>query len=185
MTDILPYLTFDDFVKHWAADRPERTALSEDDETWSFADLEEKTARVAAMLLEMGLSKGDRIAWVGKNSNLYFVLFYGAARLGVVMVPVGWRLAPPEWAFIIGDTKAKAVFTGQGFDGALDAIRDDLSDVSHVLGSAAAKALIDKTGRVRFEPAGRDDAVLQLYTSGTTGNPKGVVLSNRNLFALR
>ena len=185
MTDIIPYLTFDEFVKHWAVDRPEQIALSEDDEAWSFADLEEKTARVAAMLAEMGLSKGDRIAWVGKNSNLYFALFYGAARLGVVMVPVGWRLAPPEWAFIIGDTKAKAVFTGEGFDGALDAIRDDLPQVDHLLNAAASKALIGRTARKSFEPAGRDDAALQLYTSGTTGNPKGVVLTNRNLFALR
>ena len=100
--DILSHLTFDEFIKHWAVDRPEQIALSEDGEAWSFADLEEKTARVATMLLEIGLSKGDRIAWVGKNSTLYFALFYGAARLGVVMVPVGWRLAPPEWAFIIG-----------------------------------------------------------------------------------
>ena len=184
-SDIQPHLTFEEFISHWATDRPERAALTQGDEHWSFADMEEKTARVAAMLLEMGLSKGDRIAWVGKNSNLYFALFFGAARLGVVMVPVGWRLAPPEWQFIIGDTKAKAVFTGEGFDGALDTIRDDLPYVDHLLAAAASTALIDKTARVAFEPAGRDDAALQLYTSGTTGKPKGVVLTNRNLFALR
>ena len=179
------FLTFDEFISHWALDRPEKTALTEEDRRITFADLEERTARVAAMLINMGLSKGDRIAWIGKNSDLYFTLFYGAARLGVVMVPVGWRLAPAEWQFIINDTQAKAVFTGRGFDGALDSVKQDIPLVENIIDCASATKMIGQTALIDFEAAGRDDAVLQLYTSGTTGNPKGAVLSNRNLFALR
>ncbi|MBP7952207.1 MAG: long-chain-fatty-acid--CoA ligase [Sphingorhabdus sp.] len=184
----LPYLSFDEFIRHWSAERASRTALSQDDRTISFAGLDDATRRVVALLTQMGLGKGDRIAWLGKNSDLYLILFYGAARIGAVMVPIGWRLAPAEWEFIINDTHAKAVFTGTGFDGALSAITDALPMVAHIIREDDARqkiAAISPAAPDGFVPAGADDAVLQLYTSGTTGNPKGVVLSNRNLFALR
>ncbi len=190
MADPLTYLTFDEFIRHWAADRPEKCALTEEDRRWTYRELEERTAKVAAMLVNLGLKKGDRIAWIGKNSDLYFTLFYGAARIGIVTVPVGWRLAPAEWAFIVNDTKAKALFTGPGFEAAGAALHSEIPLVEHLIDAAMARSMIATTPRTDaecddFEAAGPDDAVLQLYTSGTTGNPKGAVLSNRNLFALR
>ncbi len=185
MSEALDCLTFDAFIKHWAKDRPDRVALTEEDRCLTYGDLEECTAKVATMLISMGLRKGDRIIWLGKNSDLYFMLFYGAARVGIVMVPVGWRLAQAEWTFIINDTKAKALFTGTGFDAAGAALSVDLGSVEHVITAEHAQTLIDQTLRGNILAASADDAVLQLYTSGTTGNPKGAVLSNRNLFALR
>jgi acyl-CoA synthetase (AMP-forming)/AMP-acid ligase II len=182
VTDIL---TFDGFLSHWAEDRPGALALREEDRSFSYADLDDRTARVASALLATGLKKGDRIAWIGKNSDLYFTLFYGAARVGIVMVPIGWRLAAAEWAYVLKDTGAKILFTGIGFDGAADALAGQLADVERIIGEAEARAMIDRQERRAFDAAGPDDAVLQLYTSGTTGNPKGAVLSNRNLFALR
>ena len=179
VTDIL---TFEDFLRHWADERPERVALRQDDRSDNYAQLEDRTARIASMLLAAGLKKGDRIAWIGKNSDLYFSLFYGAARVGIVMVPIGWRLAPAEWVYMVKDAETRILFTGEGFDGAGDAL---FGRVERVIGEDEARALIDATARVEFAAAGPDDAVLQLYTSGTTGNPKGAVLSNRNLFALR
>ncbi len=185
MRDVTDLMTFDEFITHWAADRPDNPAIAEDDRRWTYRDLDERTARVATALLQAGLQKGDRIAWVGKNSDLYFTLFYGAARLGVVMTPIGWRLAPPEWAYIINDTCAKIVFTGPGFDDVGSAIADQLEHAPQIITAAQSRAMINATAREAFEPSGDDDAVLQLYTSGTTGNPKGVALSNKNLFALR
>ncbi len=179
------FLTFDQFIRHWAEDRPDREALREEDRVYSHAELEASTAKIAAMLLGLGLQKGDRIAWIGKNSDLYFTLFYGAARVGIVMVPIGWRLAPAEWEYIVNDTKAKLLFTGTGFDGVGELLAGKVPHVARVIGEAEARNLIAGATRGDFEPAGPDDAVLQLYTSGTTGNPKGAVLSNRNLFALR
>lgn len=181
-TDIL---TFDGFLKYWAVDRPERMALQEEDRTYSYAELEEHSAKIASMLLAAGLQKGDRIAWIGKNSDLYFSLFYGAARIGVVMAPIGWRLALAEWAYIGNDTRARILFTGRGFEDAGDALKLQLPHLERVIGDAEARVLIAATPRADFDPADEDDPVLQLYTSGTTGNPKGAVLSNRNLFALR
>jgi len=181
---VFDLLTFDAFLWHWAGEKPDCLALREDSRSQSYADLENNTAKIASMLLEMGLKKGDRIAWIGKNSDLYFSLFYGAARAGIVMVPIGWRLAPAEWSYVVNDTGAKLLFTGAGFDVA-SALDGQIPQVEKIIGEAEARAMIAATPRGDFDVAGPDDAVLQLYTSGTTGNPKGAVLSNRNLFALR
>jgi acyl-CoA synthetase (AMP-forming)/AMP-acid ligase II len=185
MRDVADLMTFDEFLTHWAEARGDRLAMREEDRFWTYVDLEERTARVATWLKAQGLNKGDRICWIGKNSDLYFTLFYGAARLGVVMAPIGWRLAPPEWAYIVNDTKAKIVFCGAGFDDVATALDGKLENAPKIVTCAEGYQLIDQTARGPFDPSGEHDAVLQLYTSGTTGNPKGVSLSNKNLFALR
>lgn len=176
--------TFDEFIRFWAADRPGRLALEGDDLRLTFAELEEATARVASALIALGLAKGDRIAWLGKNSATYFTLFFGAARAGIVMVPVGWRLAEPEAAFIIDNAEARLLFLGDGFESAA-ATLGRRPGLVRCFTAEAARELIAKAPRGPFAPSAADEAVLQLYTSGTTGNPKGAVLSNRNLFGLR
>ncbi|WP_411341333.1 fatty acid--CoA ligase [Sphingopyxis sp. J-6] len=183
--DVSDLFTFDEFITHWAEDRPERLALREEGRVYNYAEVEDLTARVASALLAAGLEKGDRVAWIGKNSDLYFTLFFGAARAGIVMAPIGWRLSPAEWAFIVNDTRAKIVFTGPGFEAVPEQLAGKLAQDARIVGADEARAMIDGAERMSFEPSGRDDAVLQLYTSGTTGNPKGAVLSNHNLFALR
>lgn len=177
--------TFEEFINHWAEERPDRVALREGDATFTYGELEKRTAQVASALIAKGLKKGDRIAWIGKNAALYLTLFYGAARAGIVMAPIGWRLAPAEWAFILNDTGAKIVFTGDGFDAVPEQLAGHLKHAPEIIGAAAAEAMINGAVRTEFSPAGPDDAILQLYTSGTTGNPKGAVLSNHNLFGLR
>ncbi len=176
--------TFDQFLRYWADDRPDRLALEGDDLAFDFAGLEDATARIVAALQAMGLRKGDRIAWFGKNSAAYFTLFYGAARAGIVMVPVGWRLAMPEAAWIIADCEAKLLALGDGFESCAEQLGNAVT-LRHSLTAEQVRGLIAETPRSEFAPSGPDDAVLQLYTSGTTGKPKGAVLSNRNLFGLR
>ncbi|MBB5707273.1 fatty acid--CoA ligase [Sphingopyxis panaciterrulae] len=183
--DVSALFTFDEFLTHWAEDRPDRVAMREEGRVFTYGEIEDRTARVASALLAAGLKKGDRIAWIGKNSDLYFTLFFGAARAGIVMAPIGWRLSPAEWAFIVNDTRAKIVFTGPGFDGVPQQLAGRLDHGPRIVGADAARAMIDAAARIAFAPSGRDDAVLQLYTSGTTGNPKGAVLTNTNLFGLR
>lgn len=177
--------TFDDHLHHWARERPDHVAMREGDTTYSYGQLDDRTARFASALIAKGLKKGDRIAWIGKNAALYFTMFYGAARAGIVMAPIGWRLAPTEWAYILNDTAAKIIFTGEGFDDVPAQLDGKLHHGPQVIGPAEAERLISETPRVAYDPATIDEAVLQLYTSGTTGNPKGAVLSNRNLFGLR
>ena len=176
--------TFDEFLRYWAKDRPEKLAMEGDDLRYSFAELEDATARVASALLAMGLNKGDRICWFGKNSVTYFTLFFGAARAGIVMVPVGWRLAEPEAAFIIDNAEAKLLFLGDGFEACVNTLGKRPSLIRTFTADEARREVLTAP-RADFTPSGADEAILQLYTSGTTGNPKGAVLSNRNLFGLR
>ena len=178
-------MSIDDYIGHWAQDRPDNTVFEQAGEQLSFAGLDRLTCRMAAAFIEAGIGKGDRIAWYGKNSALYFELLFAAGRIGVVMVPVGWRLAPAEVAFILSDTGARLVFAGDDFVDAAQAVAADLSAHPRVVGASEARAWFAALEPAQIEPAGADDAVLQLYTSGTTGNPKGAVLSARNLFGLR
>ena len=176
--------TFDAFIRYWAADRPDRVAMEGDDLSFTFAQLDDASARVASALLALGVTKGERIAWFGKNSATYFALFFGAARAGIVMVPVGWRLAEPEAMFIIDNAEAKVLFLGDGFE-ACAATLGQRPGLIRCFPADQARREVIGAPRCEFAPSGPDDAVLQLYTSGTTGNPKGAVLSNRNLFGLR
>lgn len=178
-------LTFDELIRHWAKEKPRNVALEQDGETLTFEELEERSRRTVAMLAARGVGKGDRIAWLGKNARLYFELFYAAARVGAVMVPIGWRLAAPEVAFILEDTGAKLLFIDDGCEELAARACSGIESVPEILDPAATRTAIAEAPADSFEPAGPDDAVLQLYTSGTTGNPKGAVLTNANLFSLR
>ena len=116
MCDPSTMLSFDEYIRHWAATRPDAVALEEGEQRATFAELDRRTAQIVALFHQLGVAPGDRIAWLGKNAKLYFELFYAAARYGAVMVPIGWRLAAPEVAYILQDTGAKILFTGAGLD---------------------------------------------------------------------
>jgi len=179
------YLTYDEILNHWATHRPDGIALEQDGRTTTFREFDELTRRLVALFANHGVGKGDRIAWLGKNSDRYGLLLFAAARVGVVMVPVGWRLAPPEVAYIFKDTGAKVIFaTGECLATARDAAAD-LPGAPEVIEARAAIEEAKSLDPASYDPAGEDDPILQLYTSGTTGNPKGAVLTNANLLRLR
>ena len=179
------YETFDQILSFWADKRPDGPALEQDGRITSYGELDENTRRLIGIFGELGVGKGDRIAWLGKNSDLHCQLYLAAARLGAVMVPIGWRLAPPEVAYILGDTGAKVVFAEEEFEETARAVAAELAGKPIVMGDAATRAAIASGAPADYTPAHADDTVLQLYTSGTTGNPKGATLSSRNLLGLR
>src|SRR3954466_3872022 len=99
----------------------------------SFAEFDIKTNRVANALTALGIKPGERIAYLGKNSDIYFELLLGAMKAGVVMAPVNWRLAGPEVAFIVGDCKAPVLFVGPEFITQVRQIKDQLPGVRSVI----------------------------------------------------
>jgi len=179
------FFTFDEILKFWAAKRPDGPAFEQEGRVTSYAELDDLTRRLVAVFQGRGIAKGDRIAWLGKNEDTYCILYLAAARMGAVMVPVGWRLAPPEIAYILTDTGAKLVFAGEEFVETASGVAVNLPTDPEVIGVDAALTLAAAQQPGDYTPPTADEPILQLYTSGTTGNPKGAVLSNANLLGLR
>jgi long-chain acyl-CoA synthetase len=180
-----------DILREHAATTPDGIALVLGDRRQTWADLYDRSSRVAAGLAAAGVGAQDRIAFLDKNGIEHFEVFFGAALANAVCVDVNWRLAAPEVEFIVNDAAAKVFVVGPDFVPLLDAIADALTSVGTILvigGHAtyqdydewiAEQAAVDP-----HTPSTADDVAFQLYSSGTTGRPKGVMLSNDNFFAL-
>jgi acyl-CoA synthetase (AMP-forming)/AMP-acid ligase II len=159
----------------WRARRhPDLAATWFQGQTRTFAELDTSTSALAGGLVAgLGVRPGDRVAILDKNSDAYLELLFALDKAGAVAVPVNWRLTAPEVATVVGDADPAALVVGDEFRAAAD-------DVGcRVLG-------FGELPRGGADPRrDREDAVLwQLYTSGTTGLPKGAMLTNLNLMAL-
>ncbi|MCK1710529.1 MULTISPECIES: fatty acid--CoA ligase [unclassified Bradyrhizobium] len=181
-----------DMVRERATSRSNAIAFEFEGRVTSFAEFDVKTNRVANALIAMGVKKGQRIAYLGKNSDIYFELLMGAMKAGAVMAPVNWRLAGAEVAFIVSDCKAPLLFVGPEFIALVDQIMDKLPDVRTVITTEGGTpewqdytAWRDvRNGDDPSVPIDTKDIAIQLYTSGTTGKPKGAMLSHANFLNL-
>jgi acyl-CoA synthetase (AMP-forming)/AMP-acid ligase II len=185
--------TMGGLVREHARVRPNHAAFQFEGRTIAYGELDRLTNRVANGLTALGMKPGDRVAYLGKNSDAYFVFFFGATKAGFVVVPINWRLAPPEIAYIANESKARLLIVDEELVGAVAAIRTEIPTVATllVIGQAMLPALSfwDWLGRQndavpRFEET-QGQVIIQLYTSGTTGRPKGAMLTNGNFFGLR
>ncbi len=179
------FVTFDEIMNFWAAERPTSSAFEQNGRVTTYAEADRLTRQMIAFMQSEGIAKGDRVAWLGKNSDNYCLLYMAAARMGAVMVPIGWRLAPREIAYILTDTGAKIVFCGEEFADTAQAVAADVPAKPAVFEAEMVRREAARHEPAHYDPPAPDEAVLQLYTSGTTGNPKGAVLSNENLLGLR
>jgi len=175
-------------LRHWAAVQPDAPMLTCGTDTVSWSGLYERAVRVATALARSGVRPGDRVAFLDRNCIEYFEVFFGCALLGAVIVPVNWRLAPLEMGAVVDDAGAAVLIHGPDFDEALAIIRDQAPTVDTCVSLAGFAAwrdagAADPAGDPGFEP-GPGDVVTQMYTSGTTGLPKGVMISGRNMAAI-
>src|SRR4051794_2946625 len=178
--------TIADIVRVHGTERPDHPALILDERVLTWGQLYERAQRTANFLASMGVGPEDRIAFLEKNGIEHFEVFLGAALLNAVCVDVNWRLAPPEVEFIVNDAEAKVFVVGADFVPLLDAIEANLTTVQRtlVIGRDYAPAIDSAPAGDPGVQAGPDDIAFQLYSSGTTGRPKGVLLTNDNFTSL-
>jgi acyl-CoA synthetase (AMP-forming)/AMP-acid ligase II len=181
-------LTLDRMLRHHALERGAKIALRLGTESLSYAELEQRARQVAHGLRSGGVQPGDRVAYLGKNTLSYFEYLLGAVKAGAVLVPVNWRLAGAEIAYVLGNARPRHMLVEAPFEAlaatAAPSVPRLVTDGSGRHDGFAAWR--DIQSRVDLPPP--DDwnvPLLQLYTSGTTGTPKGAVLTHRSFFCLR
>lgn len=180
-----------DIVRIHGEGRANDTCLVEGDRVITWAQMYERAQRVANGLATNGVGNQDRIAFLDKNGIAHFDAFFGASLLNAVCVDVNWRLAAPEVEYIVNDADAKVMVVGPDFIPIIDAIADKLTTVKKILVIGGHPKFEDFESWMNAQSTGDpgnvsqiDDVAFQLYSSGTTGRPKGVMLSNYNMFGM-
>ncbi|MGI9510012.1 MAG: class I adenylate-forming enzyme family protein [Geminicoccaceae bacterium] len=171
------------WVHRKAEIQPERTALNVGRQQLSYTALAGRIDRFTQGLgRELGFEPGDRIAYLGRNHPDLLALLFAAARLGLIVVPLNWRLAQPELQAILADAAPKAVLAEKAFFADIEAIGGKTPPWRRIAQDFSGEGWLDLGGLLRdggaVEIAGKaSDPVLIVYTSGTTGRAKGAVLT--------
>ena len=181
-----------DYLDWHAREHPDDGFAVFGDQALSYSEAAIEANRIARAFEEAGIGPGERVAVLAQNSIDYVLLYFGAFKAGVVLVPLNYRLAPPEWSYIVNDAGAKLLLADPPFTSGIDEIRDQLGSVDRFIeigGTAGPgwEKLADLLGDSAATPPERviseDDDLYQMYTSGTTGRPKGAVLTHRAVTA--
>lgn len=189
MSQAETYRTMADIVRVQARQRGDKDAMRFNGTHMSYAQLNDRASQVANGLRGWGIGKGDRVAVLDKNDPSFFEIWCGAMKIGAVVVPVNWRLAPPEIAYVVNDARARALFVGGPFGETLAKVRAGLGTVEHLVGIHDAGPdgyAAWRDGQDVADPdlpLSPEDVAIQMYTSGTTGHPKGAQIMHANLAA--
>ena len=191
MVDMGQISTLADVSRYHARHSAGRVALILDGRETTYGALDAAANQVAHGLIAAGCAPGDRVAYLAKNSDIYFEIMFGTAKARGAMVGVNWRLAAPELVFVLNDSRTRVLFVDRDFYELAEQILPELTTVRTVVALdgdyADWPAYEDwRSMHPAHEPglsARPDDDVIQLYTSGTTGHPKGVQITNHNYIA--
>ena len=184
--------TLADISRYQRQQRPTATALvyAHDGREWTYEALDLEACQCANALQAMGTGVQDRVAYLGKNAPEYFTTLFGVTKLNAVSVAVNWRLAAPEMEYILNHSESRVLFIGDEFLGHLAQMTLNLTHIV-VLGDPGdtgyptyAQWLAGQSTVDPAVPVLPEDTCYQLYTSGTTGLPKGVETTNANMLAI-
>ncbi|MCS7003343.1 MAG: AMP-binding protein, partial [Dehalococcoidia bacterium] len=178
-----------EFVRIPALTVPDKECLVFEDRRFTYAELYDRVARLAAGLARIGVTKGDKVAILQTNSNEYIETYYAVSMLGAVFVPLNFRARAEELAYLITNSDTTTLLVGDRYLANVDAIRTEIPTVRRFVSIDSARPgmecyarLIDESDpdcALTMEPAEVDDndCSILMYTSGTTALPKGVILT--------
>jgi acyl-CoA synthetase (AMP-forming)/AMP-acid ligase II len=178
------------FLEYYARNTPDLPCLTQHGNTIGYGHVNNASNQLAHGLLNLGVTPGARIAVLGENSLEHLLVFMAASKIGAVAVPLNYRLAPAELAFIINDANARVLVALEGMEDTLEGLRQQVNQDIPVLSHGYPNTLHWDEWMLRYPDSAPSvevapgDAFIQLYTSGTTGNPKGVVSSHYNILSL-
>jgi long-chain acyl-CoA synthetase len=178
-----------DIVRRAARERPDVVALRHGERDITYAELDARSNQLAHALLERGLGAESRVAYLGRSAPEVIELLCAVSKIAAVIVPVNWRLSDRELAGVLGDAQATLLIADAGYRQTAEQLRAvaDTEIELRIVGADGPEAYEPwLTAHDAADPGGRGepgDVIVQMYTSGTTGVPKGVLTTHRNLAA--
>ncbi len=174
-----------DVVRRAAVTRGDAVAIVHGERELTFAELDERSSRLAQALRALGVGAGDRVAYLDRTAPEVIELLFAAAKIGAVIVPMNWRLARPELARVLRDSRAPVLIAGPEYHSLAQRLLEEPgNDISLIgVGAEYEHWIAAYEARDPGHSGAAEDPVVQMYTSGTTGVPKGVLTTHRNLAA--
>ncbi|MEC9347690.1 MAG: long-chain fatty acid--CoA ligase [Pseudomonadota bacterium] len=174
-----------DWIAHHAVTQPSALACVDlhSGRRFTYVQMNARVDACSNWLRSLGVGKGDRVAMLAHNTSDHFEVQFACRRIGAIFLPLNWRLAVPELEFIVGDAEPKVLIAGAEFRDQAPTIARTVG-TPHLAGTADGadsdyeRALSRSTGKAAIEPLTHDDTWELVYTSGTTGRPKGARITH-------
>jgi fatty-acyl-CoA synthase len=167
--------TIDRWIRDRARTTPQRVAIDFEGKLVTCRELDEGSDALAVGFRAAGLRRGDRVATLTASSPEHVVVLLACAKLGLILLPLSWRLSPPELRYQLDDAEPSLLLVEEG--------REELAEaIGHPFSRLEETRLATRSPDVAGEDVSDDDPLLLVYTSGTTGKPKGALLTHANCF---